>query len=92
MRLCLTLNYSRDNFSFKLDHNPNKKVELSFSLRYSDTKIYGAGATDQGNATPSDARVKQSMIYVPIPFTSIGEFDDEGNRLEHDTAYEFRKR
>jgi TonB-dependent starch-binding outer membrane protein SusC len=69
--------YNRDNFSLKLDNNPNKKIGLSFSLRYSDTKIYGAGATDQGGATPNDARVKQSMIYVPIPFKFLGNYGDE---------------
>jgi len=68
--------YRRDNISLKLDHNPSKKIGLSFSLRYSDTKIYGAGTTDQAGGTPTDSRVKQSMIYVPIPYKSIGEIDD----------------
>ena len=45
-------------------------------MRYSDTKIYGAGSVDQAGGTPTDSRVKQAMLYVPIPFTSIGEFDD----------------
>lgn len=68
--------YTRDNLSLKLDNKVNDKVSLSFSIRYSDTRIYGAGAVDQGGGTPTDARVKQAMLYVPIPFTSIGEWDD----------------
>jgi len=69
--------YSRDNVSLKLDHKPNAKVDLSFSFRYSDTKIYGAGATDQGGATPNDARVRFAMLYVPIPFKGMMDYEDE---------------
>lgn len=68
--------YQRDNLALKLDHKAGERVELSFSVRYSDLKIFGAGATDQGGATPNDARVKQTMLFVPIPFTSIGDFAD----------------
>jgi TonB-linked SusC/RagA family outer membrane protein len=69
--------YKRNNFSLKLDNKPVENVGLSFTIRYSDTKIFGAGATDQTNATPNDARVKQSMIFSPIPFTAMGNFEDE---------------
>jgi len=69
--------YKRNNFSLKIDNNPTERIGLSFSIRYSDTKIYGAGATDQTGATPNDARVKQSMIYIPIPFKFLGDFSDE---------------
>jgi TonB-linked SusC/RagA family outer membrane protein len=69
--------YSRNNASLKLDHTPNNKIALSFSLRYSDTKIYGAGATDQAGGTPTDSRVKQTMIFGPIPFTAMGDYADD---------------
>ena len=75
--IMLNSSYNRNNISFKLDHKPNKKVDLSFSLRYSDTKIYGAGATDQAGGTPTDSRVKQTMVFAPIPFSSLGDYDDE---------------
>jgi TonB-linked SusC/RagA family outer membrane protein len=75
--IMLNSKYSRDNISFKLDNRPNDKIELSFSLRYSDIKIGGAGGTDQGNATPNDARVKQTMIFAPLPFTSLGDYSVE---------------
>ena len=75
--------YKRDNFSLKLDHKPTDKVGLSFSIRYSDTKIFGAGAVDQAGGTPTDSRVKQTMVYVPIPFTSMGDFDDEEVFIKH---------
>jgi len=69
--------YKRNNFSLKIDNNPTERVQLSFSVRYSDTKIYGAGGTDQAGGTPTDSRVKQTMIYVPIPFKFLGNYGDE---------------
>jgi TonB-dependent starch-binding outer membrane protein SusC len=69
--------YKRNNFSLKIDNNPTERVQLSFSVRYSDTKIYGAGGTDQAGGTPTDSRVKQTMIYVPIPFKFLGSYGDE---------------
>lgn len=74
--IMLKSRYTRDNLSLKMDNRVNDKVALAFSFRYSDTKIYGAGTVDQGGGTPTDARVKQAMLFVPIPFTSIGEWDD----------------
>ena len=75
--IMLGSDYKRNNFSLKLDNRPTDKIGLSFSIRYSDTKIFGAGATDQSNATPNDARVKQAMVFPPIPFTAMGNFEDE---------------
>jgi TonB-linked SusC/RagA family outer membrane protein len=72
--IMLNSKYRRDNVSLKLDHRPSDKIELSFSLRYSDTKIGGAGGTDQDNATPNDARVKQTMINAPVPFTTMADY------------------
>ncbi len=75
--IMLASDYKRDNFSLKLDHNPNKRVQLSFSLRYSDIQINGAGGTDQTGANPTDSRLKQAMIFAPIPFTSMGDYSDD---------------
>ncbi|HUW92446.1 MAG TPA: TonB-dependent receptor [Bacteroidales bacterium] len=75
--IMLSSRYRRDNVSLKLDHKPNDKIELSFSMRYSNTDIGGSGGTDQSNATPNDARVKQTMIFGPTPFTAMGEYDDQ---------------
>jgi len=75
--IMLSSDYKRNNFNLNLDNRPVDNVGLSFSIRYSDTQISGAGATDQGNATPNDARVKQTMIFVPIPFKFLGNYGDE---------------
>jgi len=74
--IMLDSRYTRDNLSLKMDHKASDKIGLGFSMRYSDTKIFGAGSVDQAGGTPTDSRVKQAMLFVPIPFTSIGEFDD----------------
>jgi len=36
--------FKRDNLSLKVNHKPNKRVALDFSVRYSNTTINGAGA------------------------------------------------
>ena len=41
--IMLSSEYKRNNFSLKLDNNPTERIGLSFSIRYSDTKILGAG-------------------------------------------------
>lgn len=75
--IMLGSNYSRNNISFKLDNKATKKIDLSFSLRYSNTKINGGGGIDQSNATPTDARLKQAIIYSPIPLTGLADYSDE---------------
>ncbi len=63
--------YSRDNIALKFNHNPNEKVQLSFSLRYSDTKINGGGANEQNEKSSADSRLKHSVTYTPIPLTGL---------------------
>ncbi|MGV8090962.1 MAG: TonB-dependent receptor [Mangrovibacterium sp.] len=63
--------FKRDNLSLKLNHNPNNKVQLSFSFRYSDTEINGGGANEQNEVSSSDSRLKHSVTYSPIPVTGL---------------------
>lgn len=39
-------NFKRDNLSLKLNHKPNKRISLDFSVRYSNTTINGGGANE----------------------------------------------
>lgn len=75
--IMLGSDYQRNNVNLKLDHKTTKKISLSFSMRYSETKINGGGSIDQSNATPTDASVKQTMIYSPIPLTGMADYSDE---------------
>ena len=64
-------NFKRDNLSLKLNHNPNDKVQLAFSFRYSDTDINGGGANEQNEVSSADSRLKHSVTYTPIPLAGL---------------------
>lgn len=63
--------FKRDNLSFKMNHKANEKVELAFTIRYSDTEINGGGANEQNEASSADSRLKHSLTYSPIPLAGL---------------------
>ena len=63
--------FNRDYLSLKLNHNPNKKVQLSYSFRYSDTKIDGSGTNEQNEVSSADSRLKHSVVYTPVPLQGL---------------------
>ncbi len=63
--------FRRNNITLKLGSTPVEKVDLNFSLRYSDTKIYGGGANEQNEVSASDSRLKHSVTYAPIPLSGL---------------------
>ena len=74
--IMLGSDYKRNNVSFKLNHKPNDKINISFSTRYSDTRVNGAGSTDvTGSSNSSDSRLKQAVMYTPIPLQGISSTD-----------------
>jgi len=76
--IMLGSDYKRNNFSAKLNHKPNKKIELNYSVRYSDTDISGSGANEQNETSSADARLRHSVVYTPIPLDGLeADFDDE---------------
>lgn len=75
-------NFRRDNLSLKLNHKPNKKVSLDFSVRYSNTKVRGAGANEsKKEVSSSDSRLKNVMIYTPYNFTDLSDSYDADFQL-----------
>lgn len=82
--------YKRDNFSFKMNYEPNKKVKIDFSARYSRTKVYGDGqssSTGESSATPSGSfsRINSSITQTPIV---LGNGTDGGIILDPTTNNE----
>lgn len=63
--------YTRNNVTLKLNHKPIDKVELGFSVRFSDTKINGGGTNEQNEASSADSRLKHSVTYSPIPMPGL---------------------
>jgi TonB-linked SusC/RagA family outer membrane protein len=74
--------FKRDNLSLKLSNSPNKYVDLDFSVRYSNTLVNGSGMNEQNVISSADYRLKNAMIFPPIPvngLTDSGETDQEFN-------------
>lgn len=69
--------YQRDNLSLKLNNKPHDKIDIAFSLRYSDTKISGGGANEQNEASSADSRLKHSVMYAPLPMDGLTTTDTD---------------
>lgn len=63
--------YVRDNLTLKVNNKPTSNVDLSFSLRYSNTEIEGGGANEQNEVSSADSRLKHSVTYSPIPLQGL---------------------
>jgi TonB-linked SusC/RagA family outer membrane protein len=72
-------NYKRDNLSLKLKYSPTKWLKLDFATRYAGTVINGSGANDQTGTekSTSDSRVKNAIVYTPIPLKNLASQDDD---------------
>jgi len=76
--------YLRNNINLKLNNKPNDKVDLMFSLRYSDTKINGGGANEQNENSSADPRLKHAVAYSPIPISGVSVPDDTDEQISTD--------
>ena len=70
-------NFVRNNLSLSLKNKASKKVDLTFTMRYSDTKIDGAGANEQKEVSSADARLRHSVGYAPIPLDGLTTDDTD---------------
>ncbi|MCK7589075.1 TonB-dependent receptor [Subsaxibacter sp. CAU 1640] len=64
-------NFKRDNLSLSLKAKPNDRVNLNFTMRYSDTEINGGGANEQNEVSSQDSRLKHAVGYSPIPVPGV---------------------
>lgn len=70
-------NFIRNNLSFSLKNKASKKVDLTYTFRYSDTQIDGSGANEQKEVSSSDARLRHSVGYAPIPLPGLTTDDTD---------------
>lgn len=69
--------FARNNLSFSMKNKASDKVDLSFTMRYSDTEINGGGANDQKEISSADARLRHSVGYSPIPLPGLTTDDTD---------------
>ena len=73
-------NYKRNNLSLALKNKMSEKVDLAFTVRYSDTEIKGSGANDQSGSNISESRLRQAIGYSPLPLVGVtGDEEQEIN-------------
>ena len=61
--------YKRNNLNFKAQFKPVKRVSIDVNVRYSDVDVSGSGANalnDRGS-TSGTSRLKNAIVYSPIP-------------------------
>lgn len=69
--IMLGSDFKRDNLSLALKSKASDKIDLSFTVRYSDTEINGGGANEQNEVSSADARLRHSVGYSPIPLSGL---------------------
>ncbi|MRX67776.1 TonB-linked outer membrane protein, SusC/RagA family [Flavobacterium resistens] len=78
--------FNRNNLSLALNSKASDKVDLSFTVRYSDTEINGAGMNEQNEVSSADSRLKNIVGYAPIPVPGLTTDDTDeavANNLTH---------
>ena len=63
--------FIREHLSLALKSQAGEKVDLSFTVRYSNTEINGGGANEQNEISSADSRLKYSVQYSPIPISGL---------------------
>lgn len=71
--------YKRNNLSLALKNKLSDKIDLGFTIRYSDTEINGGGSNSQSGSTSSDTRLRHAVGYSPIPMPGLTVGDDVVN-------------
>ncbi|WP_433764601.1 SusC/RagA family TonB-linked outer membrane protein [Flavobacterium ginsenosidimutans] len=84
--IMLGSDFKRNNLSLALNSKASDKIDLSFTVRYSDTEINGAGMNEQNEVSSADSRLKNVVGYAPIPIPGLTTDDTDeavANNLVH---------
>ncbi|WP_343695432.1 TonB-dependent receptor [Flavobacterium sp.] len=80
--------FNRNNLSLALNSKASDKVDLSFTMRYSDTEINGGGMNEQNEVSSADSRLKNVVGYAPIPVPGLTT-DDTDEAVSENLTHPF---
>lgn len=69
-------NYKRNNLSLALKSKITNKIDVGFTMRYSDTEINGGGVNEQNEKSSSDSRMRTIVGYAPLPVAGLTSSED----------------
>lgn len=69
--------FKRNNLSLALKNKASDKIDLGFTVRYSDTEINGSGSNEQNEVSSLDSRLRHSVGYSPIPMPGLTTDNDD---------------
>ena len=69
--------FKRNNLSLALKSKASDKIDLGFTVRYSDTEINGGGTNEQNEVSSLDSRLRHSVGYSPIPMPGLTTDNDD---------------
>lgn len=72
-------NYKRNNLSLALKSKLNEKIDVAFTVRYSDTEIDGGGVNEQNEKSSADSRMRTIVGYAPLPVAGLSSDDVSGD-------------
>ncbi|MEN2414934.1 SusC/RagA family TonB-linked outer membrane protein [Flavobacterium mesophilum] len=75
--IMLGSDFNRNNLSLALNSKASDKIDLAFTVRYSDTEINGAGMNEQNEVSSADSRLKNIVGYAPIPVPGLTTDDTD---------------
>ncbi|WP_231565590.1 SusC/RagA family TonB-linked outer membrane protein [Psychroserpens sp. Hel_I_66] len=64
-------NFKRNNLSLALQSDVSDKIDVAFTVRYSDSEVNGGGANEQNEVSSADSRLKYSVAYSPIAIPQL---------------------
>lgn len=71
--------YKRNNLSLALNSKITDRIDVGFTMRYSDTEINGGGVNEQNEKSSSDSRMRTIVGYAPLPVAGLTSEDTSGD-------------
>jgi TonB-linked SusC/RagA family outer membrane protein len=71
--------YKRNNLSLALNSKVSDRIDVGFTVRYSDTEIDGGGVNEQNEKSSADSRMRTIVGYAPLPVSGLTSEDTTGD-------------